>query len=430
MANENKIKMKKHFLLLFSLISSIAFSQSGDTLTLDFCQKKALENYPVLKQKELLNTASTITTDNYTKAFLPQLTLNGQATYQSETTEIPINIPGMEIPSLYKDMYKTTMDITQLVYDGGLVKAEKKFEAATLQSELQSVETELYKLKAKVNTVFFAILTLQEKKKLLKLLKQDVQNKLAKVQSGVKNGTLIESTALVLKAEIIKIDQQITEIDYSITSGYRMLGDYLNITISDSAKLKIPDIMVSSTDYENTCPEVKAFELQKQKLDISKSLLNCKLMPRVAAFGQLGYGRPGLNMLSNSFDAFYLVGAKVSWTLWDWNDTKNEKKLIDLQKQVVDTKKETFNQGVKILLEKSITDMAKFENLIVTDDSIISIRERIVKTAESQLENGIITATEYLTELNNLSQSKENLESHKIELIEAKVDYLTLKGKF
>jgi outer membrane protein TolC len=422
--------MKIYILILFLLISGISFSQTGDTLTLDFCQQKALENYPVIRQKDLLNTASEIKTSDYAKAFLPQLALNGQATYQSATTEIPISIPGLVIPSLPKDAYKVTFDVTQIIYDGGLVSAEKKLEAASLQADLQGVESELYKLKDKINTIYFAIITLQENKKLLKLLQDDVKNKLVKIESGVKNGVVLESNALVLKAEIIKVDQQISTIDYSIASGFKMLGDYMNINISDSAKLKTPEVSVVSTNYDNVRSEIKAFELQEQKFDISKDLLDCKLIPKVAAFGQLGYGRPGLNMLSNSFDAFYMVGAKVSWTLWDWNETKNNKKIIDIQKQVLESQKETFSQGIKIILEKYITDIAKNEDLIKSDNEIITLRESIVKTSSSQLENGIITATEYLTEMNNLSQAKVNLQTHMIELVKTKVDYLTLKGSF
>ena len=153
-------------------------------------------------------------------------------------------------------------------------------------------------------------------------------------------------------------------------------------------------------------------------------------MPRFAAFGELGYGRPGLNMLSNSFDAFYMLGAKVSWTLWDWNETSNQKKILDLQKQVLESEKETFNQGIKIILENNIADISKYESLINSDNDIISLREKVVKISESQLENGTITATEYLTDLNNLLQSKVNLQSHKIQLIKTKVEYLTLKGSY
>lgn len=421
--------MRKIFFLLFTFPLTL-IAQITDTLTLDFCQQKALENYPVLKQKDLLNTASEINFSEHIKAYFPQLTLNAQAVYQSETTELPIHIPNVEVPSLNKDSYKATIDVTQLIYDGGVVSAQKKLEKAGIQAELQGVESELYKLKDKVNTIYFSIISLQENKKLLKVAKSEINNKLSRIESGVKNGVVLESNALVLKAEIIKMDQLITEIDFSILSGFKMLEDYLNISISDSVKLKLPDMVIPAINYDHTRPEIKAIELQQQKLDVSKLLLNAKRMPKVVAFGQVGYGRPGLNMLSNTFDSFYLMGAKLSWNIWDWNETAQDKKLIDIKKELLETQKETFNQGLKIVLEKYINDISKNENLILSDNEIIMLREKVVKTAESQLENGTITATEYITELNNLMQAKINLQTHTIQLIKSKTDYLTWKGNY
>jgi outer membrane protein TolC len=336
----------------------------------------------------------------------------------------------MNIPSLYQDQYKATLDVSEVIYDGGLTSKQKKLEQVSLQSELQSLETELYKVKDKVNTIYFGIIALQENKKLLLLLKEDIKNKLAKVESGVINGALLQSNADVLKAEIIKIDEEIIELESGIESGFSMLGDYVNTTIPETSILKLPETIVSATDYENARPEIKSFELLQQKLDVSKSLLDVKLIPKVAGFGELGYGRPGLNMLSNSFDGFYLVGAKVTWTLWDWNQSKNEKQLIDLQSQVLTTQKDLFNQGIKILLEKNISDIKKYQDLLVKDQEIIELRKKITLSAESQLENGTITATEYLTELNAESQAKLNSETHKIQLVKAQVDYLTTKGNF
>jgi len=432
--NQNNIrsntKMKKIFLFILFICSMQVFSQTTDTLTLDICQQKALENYPLIKQKDLINKTSELKLFNIAKAYLPQLSLNGQATYQSAVTELPITIPGMDIPTLYKDQYKATLDVTEVIYDGGLTSKQKKLEQVSLQSELQSLETELYKVKDKVNTIYFGIIALQENKKLLLVLKDDIKNKLKKVESGVKNGVLLQSNADVLSAEILKLEQQIIELESGIESGFSMLGDYLNTTIPETSILKLPETIVSATDYENIRPEIKSFELLQQKLDVSKSLLDVKMIPKVAGFGELGYGRPGLNMLSNSFDAFYLVGAKVTWTLWDWNQSKNDKQLIDLQSQVLTTQKELFNQGIKILLEKNISDIQKYKDLLVKDQEIIALRKKITLSAESQLENGTITATEYLTELNAESTAKLNMETHKIQLVKAQVDYLTTKGKF
>jgi outer membrane protein TolC len=422
--------MRKYILLLLILICKVSFSQTADTLTLDICQKKALENYPMIKQKDLINKTSELKLFNIAKTYLPQLSLNGQATYQSDVTELPIHIPGIQIPSLYKDQYKATFDVTEVIYDGGLTSKQKKLEQVSLQSNLQSLETELYKLKDKVNTIYFGIIALQESKKLLLLQKEEIKNNLSKVASGVKNGAVLQSNADVLNAEIIKIDEEIIELESGIESGLSMLGDYVNSKISETSVLKLPEAIVGGTDYNIARPELKSFDLQQQTLDVSKSLLDCKLIPRVSGFGEIGYGRPGLNMLSNNFDSFYMIGAKVSWTIWDWNQNKNEKQLLDLQSQTLTTQKDLFNQGIKIMLEKNISDIQKYQDLLTKDKEIIALRTKITASAESQLENGAITATEYLTELNEESQAKINLETHKIELVKAQIDYLTTKGKY
>jgi outer membrane protein TolC len=422
--------MRKYILLLLILFCKISFSQNTDTLTLDTCQKKALENYPLIKQKDLINKTSELKLFNIAKTYLPQLTLNGQATYQSAVTELPISIPHITIPTVDKDQYKATLDVTEIFYDGGLSSKQKKLEQVSLQSNLQKLETELYQLKDKVNTIYFGIIALQESKKLLLLQKEDLKNNLTKIESGVKNGAVLQSNADVLKAEIIKIEEQVIELESGITSGFNMLGDYMNTTISATAVLKLPETVIPKTDYDITRPELKSFDLQQQTLDASKSLLNCRLIPRVSGFGELGYGRPGLNMLSNSFNSYYLVGAKVTWTLWDWNETKNEKQLIDIQSQMLNTQKDLFNQGIKLLLEKNISDIQKYQDLQEKDKEIIALRKNITLSSESQMINGTITATEYLTVKNEELQAKINLETHKIELVKVQLDYLTTKGKY
>ena len=422
--------MRKYILLFLILFWKVSFSQTSDTLTLDICQKKALENYPLIKQKDLINKTSELKLFNIAKAYLPQLNFNGQVTYQSAVTALPISIPHVTIPTLDKDQYKATLDVTETFYDGGLSAKQKKLEQVSLQSNLQELETELYQLKDKVNTIYFGVIALQESKKLLLLQKEDLKNNLSKVESGVKNGIVIQSNADVLKAEIIKLDEQVIELESGIASGFRMLGDYLNATISETSVLKLPETVIAGTDYDILRPELKSFDLKQQTLGASKSLLNCRLRPRVSGFGELGYGRPGLDMLSNSFNSFYMVGAKVTWTLWDWNASKNERQLLDLQRQTLNTQKDLFNQSIKILLERNISDIQKYQNLQEKDKEIIALRENITLSFESQMVNGVLTATEYLTEKNEELQAKLNLEIHKIDLVKARIDYLTTQGKY
>jgi hypothetical protein len=74
-------------------------------------------------------------------------------------------------------------------------------------------------------------------------------------------------------------------------------------------------------NVENNRPEMKLFDLQNEQINLSKDLL-VKVIYPVNAFG-LAVMEPGLNMLDNSFQAFYMFGVKAN-CLFDWNKSKIE----------------------------------------------------------------------------------------------------------
>lgn len=419
--------MKKilFFLVLFS--NSLLAQNNG--LTLEYCYSQAITNFPLAKQKELLPSASELRIKNLSTAFYPQVNINGLASYQSAVTEIPLNIPNMPLPEMNKDMYKLTLDLTQTIYDGGATGKQKKLEDISLQVDQQSIEVELFKLKERVNALYFGVIIFQENAKLLMLLKDDISAKLTKIEAGVKNGIALSSNADVMKAEIIKIEQQLIEVDLNRKSSLNMLSELIGSPVPESTVLSLPMVTIPAGDSTTLRPETQLFELQTSRIDALKNIVSVKTMPRLTGFAQLGYGRPGLNMLSNEFDSFYMVGAKLTWNPWNWNQNKNEKQICEIQKSIISTQKDVFDKNLKILLDKELSDIKKNEALLVKDNEIVEIRARIVKTASSQLENGIITSTEYITEVNNEAVAKLNLETHKVQLVKAKINYLYLLGK-
>jgi outer membrane protein TolC len=153
------------------------------------------------------------------------------------------------------------------------------------------------------------------------------------------------------------------------------------------------------------------------------------LIPKLWAYGEAGYGRPGFNMLLNKFDDFYIIGAKLSWNFYNWNKTRNEKSILDLQKDIVTTNQKSFDQNLSVDLEKRMTEIVKIETLIPKDEEIVNVRSGIVQTYASQLQNGVITATEYITELHAETEARLNLKIHQVQLVRAKYDYLSTAGK-
>ena len=415
--------MKKQIILLAITISGLLLAQSPTTLTLEYCQDKARGNYPLNKQFELLQSATKLKLYNLTSSWLPQLKIGGQTTYQSDVTSFPIQIPGMSIPEVDQEVQKVTLDVSNTLYDGGLTHRQKLLEKASLDVDEQNIEVELYKLRERINKVYFNAIILQENEKLINIMKSEVESRLKIVQSGVRNGVSLQSNANLLQAELIKIDQQLLEIILSKQATMDMLSEYIGQTIPHESVLSVPIINPVLDDNKFLQPELTLLELQSKKLDNSQSLLTAKVLPHLAVFGQVGYGKPGLNMFSNEYNDFYIVGLRINWTPWNWNRTNNDRKRIELQQKIVQNQKETFEQNIRVLLKKDLAEINKYKALILKDDEIITLREKITNTFVAQLEKGIITATDYLTELNAETQARLNKQQHIIQLAQAKVNY-------
>ena len=421
--------MKKILLAGILLFSVPVFAQKTDTLTLTACQQLAIENYPLIKQKDLLSASADLRIKNLNTSYLPQLSLNGQATYQSAVTQIPQFSPLVSVPSISKDQYKLTVDLNQTIWDGGLTSAQKKLEISSLQADKLNVDVQLASLKDRIDQIFFTILLSQENEKIIKSVQDNLNSQIKKIEKSIKDEVQIQSNADVLKAELIKTDQQLIEIANAKETAVKMLAEFLNKPVSENTVFKIPETEIAAIVYDNKRPEMQLFDYQMNKLDVSKKLTTARIMPRFYAFGQTGYGRPGFNMLSNDFDFFYIFGAKLSWNISGFYQSGREKKIIDIQKNLLDTQKETFDKNLKISSQKDMSDITKYEQLIEKDSEIIKLRENISRSAASQLENGIITATEYVTDFDAEIQAKLNSELHKIQLQMAKLNYLNSMGK-
>ncbi len=420
--------MKRTLLFLISAIYGLT-TLSQESVTLELCHTKALEHYPLARQKELLPETHDLKIKNLNKNYLPQMNVNGQAHYQSDVTKTPIqNIPGINIPTVEKDWYKISLDVSQTIYDGSNTSRQKDVEDISLEIDKQGVDIELYKLKERINQIYLNVLLFKEKKNILELHRTTLLAKLKDVESGVRNGTLLSLNADVLKAEIIKAEQAIAEATISLQASLGMLNEFTGLVLNEQSEFLLPEVVINLDTYANNRPEYFLFSLQQEKLTASKKLTGTSLLPRFSAFGQAGYGRPGYDMLNVNFEDFYMIGARLSWKPWDWNLSRKQKEVLDIQNEMISTQKETFDKNVKIDLENRIAEIRKAEEMISRDRELIELREKISKSVSSQLDNGVITSSQYLTEINAEASAKFDLESHKIQLVKAKLDYQAALG--
>jgi outer membrane protein TolC len=420
--------MKKFSIITLLIISAIRLFGQEPSISLQQCYMQALKNYPLSSQKALYEKNSQLQIKNYEVLNLPQINLNGQATYQSAVTELPISLPNVSIPEIKRDQFKVSLDASQVIYGGGTTEQQKVVENTTLAINQQSIEADLYKLKERINQVYFSILLCNNTKEILKVSREEVEARLKKVDAGVKNGAVLPFNATILKAELLKIEQKQIETASQKQSLVSMLSVLTGTTIAENAIFTEPNVDIQLSSYQNLRPEYKLFDLQKQKVDAMKNLTLTKNNPRVFAFGNLGYGRPGLNMFKEEADLFYIVGAKVSWNFWNWHQTKREMQILDINSEILENQKKTYDLNTRASMQQYLSDISKTGELLKTDEEIISLRKEITMAASSQMDNGIITATEYLTEYNAEVQTRLSKSLHEIQLLQAKAAYQATIG--
>ena len=414
------------FIVLLLLCQEIIIPQT--LLTLEDCYEKSRMNYPLIKQKDFIEKTKDYNVSNVWNGYFPQVTINGQATYQSDVTQVPSFLPGLIIQKLSKDQYKVVADVTQTIYDGGIMSSHAGIQESVYEIDNQKIEIELLNLKERINQIYLGALLLEAQLAQIELVKDDLNESISKLDAAYLNGTATKSDVDVLRAELLKTEQRIIELQSSRISYLNMLGLLINENLNESTILSIPSRIDFLSADKIIRPELALYSAQKNLIKNQDGLTVSKIIPKASLFFQGGYGRPGLNMFINDFDWFYMTGIRFSWTLSNFYSHGNESEINQLNLQGIDALTETFLLNTKITASQQLQEMVKLNKMIEVDKGIIELRTSVKLAAQSKLENGVITPGDYIRELNAEDIAKQNLAIHTIQLLLTQYNYKITTG--
>jgi outer membrane protein TolC len=342
---------------------------------------------------------------------------------------VKIPFPGVSIEPLSKDQYKVVADVNQMIYDGGLLKQQTAFQKMNAEVEEQKIEVELYKLTDRINQLYLGILFIDEQLKQTELVKKDLQTGLKKIEAQVNGGVAFKSNLLLLRAELLKADQRIIELQSARTGLLDVLSLFTGEAYSAATVLQQPSISVFAAEQTIARPELNLFQKQKALLGEQQNLIKARNLPKTSFFFQGGYGRPGLNFLENKFATYYITGIRFNWAFGGLYTAKKEKELIGINQQIVAVQEDVFLLNTNTQLKQQQAEIDKINQLISKDREIIELRIKVKEAANAQLENNVITANDYLREVNAEDQARQMLIVHQLQLLQAQINYQTIKGK-
>jgi outer membrane protein TolC len=421
--------MKKLILTLAVLTAFICNAQP--TLTIDSCYALARQQYPLIKQKGLIDKTKDYNVSNAGRGYLPQVNFNGQVTYQSAVTTIPLTgLPkpfnDISFPTPPKDQFNIHGEIDQAIYDGGVIKQQKEVQVVNSGIQDQNIEVQLYALKDRINQIFFGALLINEQLKQNALTQKDIQSSIDNAQAGVSNGTTLNSSLNELQAELLQQQQNEVDLKASNKAYLDMLSLFINRTLDENTVLATPhNVAVSDSIHR---PEMSFYEFEKKNDDVQERLLDAGNLPKFSFFFQGGYALPGLNGFDVDAAPYYITGFRLSWNLGGYYTVKNQKQLFEIDRQGIDIQKQDFVFNTRITLKQQSSDMIKLQQLISKDNEIISKRTAVKEAAKAQADNGVITVHDYISQLDAEDQAKQALLLHQVQLLMTEYEYQNTSG--
>lgn len=414
--------------VLFFCLAALGQAQGNPSgsLSLDSCYAQARKNFPAIRQFGLIERATAFSLENADKAYLPQINLAGQATYQSDVTQVSVPFPGVEIPVPPKDQYRAYGEISQPITTLFTTKDNRELIEAGAEIERQQVEVELFQLKERINNLFFGILLIDAQIKSANLVRKDIEAGLAKTQTAIDNGVALKSNASSLKAELLSLEQRVITLRANRRAFCEMLGHFLGREVSESVTLVEPVSIPLYATIQR--PELRLFDLRSTALHLQKKLIRNRNLPHLSLFFQGGVGRPALNMLSTELQGYYITGLRFNWNISGYYTRSREQKIIEVNQEKVKVQRDVFLFQTELGVNQQRVEIQKMTDLMASDREIIALREEVIDATKNQLEFGTATSNDFLVAVNAKDQARQNLVLHEIQLLMAQYNLQTTTG--
>ena len=418
------------------LLEFPAGARAQDTLRLSQLQEFAVGSDPRAAQLDLLRSASELRRAAIGSERLPQLGINARASHQSDITSPSDVFPGSGFPALPRDQWQTTLDVEQLLYDGGDVSRRRELERARQAEAAAGVGVALYGLRSEVNNAFFSAFLLQQRAAELEALVSDLDARLAAVRARVEAGTALGRDAAEIEAERVRATLDRDEAVSARRVSLAVLSDLANRAIDTSAVLVLPEeepeksqpITPAALADLRQRPEFEQFRRTRLRLEREAAVNRSENSPRVTAFGQGGVGRPGLDQFNTTSDWFWQAGIKLQWRPWTWRSAGRKSEALREEQQVVQTEERSLARRLAREVVSNLEDVQRLSRALVQDQQVIALRAEIERQARAQYDEGTITTADYVESRTNVLDARLTLQRHRVELAQARAAYLTTLG--
>jgi len=394
----------------------------------------------------------------------PGLRLTAEGTYQTETptalsADETAGLPaGITVPEPPRDRYEIALEVEQLLWDGDRVaRGERAARAAGAEGAAET-RSALYGLREELDRAFFSVLRHRERAEQLRLLLEDLEARRRTLAARVRSGALVPAELAAVDAELVRARQELDAAEAARRTGRERLSRLLAADVEPGAVLSVSDLRagvdsvvgalarsapVRTPQRDSVAsegdpiterpwahrPEWRRLVRTGSRLRAEAALAEAETRPRVSAFVRGALGRPGLDFFDDAFSPYALIGVRVSWSLFDGGGSDARSRALRLEAATVDAERAALGDLLRRRASAVLPEIRRLARALASDDRLVELQERRLRTARRRLEEGVLLPSEYVERRTDVFEARLRRRTHRVRLAEERARLLRILGR-
>lgn len=419
-------------LLIVVLLSAAGWSAAQDKpYTLEDCIDYALEHSTDIGRanNEVVSEESQL--EQYKAASTPNLLLSGSQTFSAGNS---YNQTDANWDWDNDSYFSLSLNSSLTLYNGAklknaVIQGQTDLDAASLDIQTQKEEISLDILSAYV-TVMYAKEQLKNDEAVFEATEKELEEASIRREAGV----LSPSDYLSIKSEYASDKATVVASKSDLRVSMVSLMQLMNMPVNDDFDIEEPSVdslLASDMEYNaaevyatalSLQPSVKSAQLDLQSAEIDIQLAKADALPEVSLDASLS------TLYSNAIDnvgfakqtSHYVtpaIGLSVSIPIYQRKTVKNsvvqaQIAADDMQYDLIDIKND-----LRKAIEQACSDAASAKSTYLATVDQVDAEKEAFRVAEEMFAQGMITAVDFLTTKNNLTEAETDLTRAKYSLV-------------
>jgi outer membrane protein TolC len=285
-------------------------------------------------------------------------------------------------------------------------------------------------LQGHINQLFINIILLREQSQLFDYSLDELTARKSLVEAGVEYGTVLPSELTRINVKELQLKSQRRDTRTRVLGMIKTLSALIGVELSDDVALELPELSNAALIPEIKRPELELFDLQREAVMAQSDMIDVTRRPHLSAFAQAGVGYPNpVNFFDTNVAPYGIIGVKFAWKITDWKKQDLDRDILSLKAQQIQHAKETFEFNLNSQEENYLSEISRINDLTIIDQEIAELETEILEQMAAQLDEGVITSADYISQVNAELKARQSLLIHETELLKIQLDFWNSRGE-